>query len=106
MSNKSTLQDCPYCKEEIKADAIKCKYCGSSVVSEKPSHEGICPYCKEPISPQAIKCKHCKSELLNNQRSHCGCRQPEFSTAIDLGGGNVLPDPRRPRICYWRLICL
>jgi hypothetical protein len=27
------LQICPYCKEEIKDDAVKCRYCGSSLAS-------------------------------------------------------------------------
>ena len=63
MTNESKTRDCPYCKEEIRVDAIKCKHCGSSVAPEKPAHEGTCPYCKEQIHPEAIKCKHCKSDV-------------------------------------------
>lgn len=69
MANESKTRDCPFCKEEIKVDAIKCKHCGSSVAPEKPAHEGNCPYCKEKIHPEAIKCKHCKSNLS----SRCNC---------------------------------
>jgi hypothetical protein len=65
---------CPYCKEEINAEATKCKHCKSYLQSEKPSHGGICPYCKEEIKPDAIKCKHCESfvgpetnEFLSNR---------------------------------------
>lgn len=57
------IRECPYCKEDILLDAIKCKYCSSAVSAEKPAHEGICPFCKEDINPEAIKCYHCKSML-------------------------------------------
>jgi hypothetical protein len=61
MTSEIKTRDCPFCKEEVRADAIKCKHCGSSVAPEMPSHEGICPYCKEQIHLEAIICKHCKS---------------------------------------------
>ncbi len=69
MSKKENV--CPYCKEEIKPDAIKCKHCSSIIGKEMPSHEGICPFCKESINPDAIKCKHCKTSLFTD--SDCGC---------------------------------
>jgi hypothetical protein len=66
------LRTCPYCKEEIKADAVKCKYCRSTIRPERPSHGGTCPYCKEEIHPEAVKCKHCGSRL--DASSECGSR--------------------------------
>jgi hypothetical protein len=71
------VRQCPFCKEEIKADAIKCKHCGSRVTPERPAHEGICPYCKEEIHPEAIKCKHCKSTLNIDEGADCGCKQDQ-----------------------------
>ena len=62
---------CPYCKEEIKEDAVKCKHCCSNLSPKKPTHEGICPYCKEEIKEDAVKCKHCKSNLSPNMNSGC-----------------------------------
>jgi len=62
-NNESKIRECPYCKEDILVDAIKCKHCSSSVSAEKPAHEGKCPFCKEDINPEAIKCYHCKSML-------------------------------------------
>ena len=69
---ESDVRACPYCKEEIKADAIKCKHCGSPLSPEKPSHGGVCPFCKEEIHPEAIRCKHCRSDL-NTGTEDCGC---------------------------------
>jgi hypothetical protein len=62
-------RECPYCKEDIKSEAVICKHCLSRIIPKMLKHEGICPYCKEKILPDAVKCKHCKSNL--NQ----GCPQ-------------------------------
>jgi hypothetical protein len=75
MDTESKTRDCPYCKEEIKAEATKCKHCGSSVAPETLSHGGTCPYCKEQIHLEAIKCKHCGSDLRSGLSSGCGCKQ-------------------------------
>ena len=64
---------CPFCKEEVKADAVKCKHCKSAIGSERPSHAGVCPLCKESIEPKAVKCKHCQSMLVKTEGSDCGC---------------------------------
>lgn len=88
MSKVKTIE-CPYCKEEIKETAIKCKHCLSMLAPQKLEHNGTCPYCKEEIKPDAIRCKHCKSDLLE-KKSGCGCGC----------GGNVKnePAPMRKRI--------
>jgi len=80
MTNESKTRDCPYCKEEIRVDAIKCKHCGSSVAPEKPAHEGTCPYCKEQIHPEAIICKHCKSDVrsIGYDEGSCGGETPSM----------------------------
>lgn len=66
---------CPYCKEEIKAGAIKCKHCSSALAQDQPDHGGTCPLCKEKIKVDAIKCKHCKSilEPMHAGKGGCGC---------------------------------
>jgi len=56
-------RNCPYCREEIKSDAVKCRHCGALTPPEKPNHGGLCPYCKEGVKEDAIRCKHCKSDL-------------------------------------------
>ena len=74
-NEKSDVRACPYCKEDIKADAIKCKHCGSRVTPEKPSHGGVCPFCKEEIHPEAIRCKHCGSSTQDSSGRGCGCKK-------------------------------
>jgi hypothetical protein len=69
MADDDGMRQCPYCKEDIKSEAIKCKHCGSRVEAARPAHGGICPYCKEEIHPDALRCKHCHSTLTS---SHTG----------------------------------
>src|SRR5215217_1556918 len=40
MADESETRTCPYCKEEIKVEATRCKHCGSWVTPERPSHKG------------------------------------------------------------------
>lgn len=86
---------CPYCKEEIKAGAVKCKHCSSKLGATLPAHEGTCPFCKEDIHAEAIKCKHCKSNLTAAAETGCGCQNKsgdEISTIlrqIRVGNGSI-----------------
>jgi hypothetical protein len=75
VSNSQDTRECPYCKEEIKADAVLCRYCHSRLEPEGPTHGGKCPYCKEEIHPEALRCKHCQSDLMHGEhkRDGCGC---------------------------------
>lgn len=68
-------ETCPYCKEEIKADATKCKHCHAKLSEKRPDHEGICPFCKEGINPEAIKCKHCKSNFAASTSCKCSSNE-------------------------------
>ena len=81
-SDKYENIDCPYCKEEIKADAIKCKHCGSKLATTRPSHEGTCPYCKEEIHKEAIKCKHCQSILTAEIPTELEVFQSKFPSTL------------------------
>jgi len=68
---QSATRQCPYCKEEIKAGAIRCKYCHAAIPPERPGHKGVCPFCKENINPQATRCLHCKANLAAEAQTSC-----------------------------------
>jgi hypothetical protein len=82
MSPEGGTRECPYCKEEIKADAVKCKHCRSAVKPKAPAHGGTCPYCKEAIKPDAIKCKHCGSMVGSSMESSCCDGHDQMSTSL------------------------
>jgi hypothetical protein len=96
---EDATRECPFCKEEIKAGAIKCKHCRSAVKPETPPHRGICPFCKEEIKPEAIKCKHCGSMVDGSDKSgSCeGCAEKGASfqgtSELDISGnfGTIAP---------------
>lgn len=79
-----SIRQCPFCKEDVRSDAIKCKHCLSALRPETPDHAGTCPYCKEDIKSDALRCKHCKSDLTADTQE-CGC----------AGAGTAERDARR-----------
>lgn len=46
------MKSCPYCGQEILANAKKCKHCGKWL-------EKQCPQCGEWINAEAKKCRYC-----------------------------------------------
>ena len=98
MTTQYATRECPFCKEEIKAEAVKCKHCHSTVKPETPPHGGTCPFCKEEIKSEAIKCKHCGSMVDGSAESGgcAGCAQKDASGLITLssvGTNNLFPFP-------------
>lgn len=53
---EEATKECPICGREIKADAIKCKYCKNLISSENLKK---CPYCKEMMPIDDTVCPHC-----------------------------------------------
>ena len=61
--HEPATRPCPFCKEVIMAEALRCKHCLATILPAGPVHHGICPYCKENINTEAIRCKHCLTNL-------------------------------------------
>jgi uncharacterized CHY-type Zn-finger protein len=111
--------ECPFCKEEIRANALLCKHCGSRLGARPLKHEGVCPYCKEEIHPEATRCKHCRSNLEVDEPGGCGCapsamrrfaeRSPRtmrrFAEPSALAMREAgYPDPECFHECFWRCV--
>lgn len=102
------LRQCPFCKEAIHADAVKCKFCGSQVEPTRLDHGGTCPFCKESINPQALICKHCRSHLGPSKACSCAGHSPGTSSlpnaqsfSARLGGGpGVSSAPQCTSACF------
>ena len=100
---ESETRACPYCKEEVKAAAVRCKHCLADIVPTRPDHGGVCPLCREEIKADAIRCKHCKATLVPDARSVLArVRQPSLITRrrlvddpFKLGGQRPSARPRR-----------
>jgi hypothetical protein len=87
---KPSTRQCPFCKEDIKADAIRCKHCQATIPIEKPRHGGTCPFCKEKIHKEAIRCMHCKMNLASVELLGCWVRAPRLvlpRTRVTAPGG-------------------
>ena len=77
---KSDTRACPYCKEEVKAAAVRCPHCLADIPA-RPDHGGVCPLCQEEIKADAIRCQHCKATLVPGARSvFARARRPSLIT--------------------------
>lgn len=68
------MKPCPFCAEEIKEAAVKCKHCGSMLGAASPllrpevqpavsAGTPRCPSCGNAIAPDAASCSRCGVQL-------------------------------------------
>lgn len=81
---------CPFCKEEIKDGAIKCRHCGSMLNGSNISKPQIveCPFCKEDIVEGSLKCEHCGSSLDLKKASATRDQPSPYKKAITSSSSN------------------
>jgi hypothetical protein len=87
-------RECPFCRETVKADATRCRYCRATIPPAGPDHGGTCPFCKEDIKPEAIRCRYCQSDLVAAGRE-CGCAERPRTLRVPNPGS--VPQGRAPR---------
>ena len=68
--DKNHTKKCPFCAEEIKLDAIKCKHCKSNLNEASSAQQSEQ---KQPSSFRLVKEPNKPKEGLFLQTMNCGC---------------------------------
>jgi hypothetical protein len=92
------MENCPYCKEEIKSDAIKCKHCKSNLLSQSQIDCG-CGGSKYSQEQDEIFARAIGSNgpILQGIKCWMAC----YGLCRSLGGPHGECALTCDHICYW-----
>lgn len=91
-------KNCPFCIEEIKIDAIKCKHCGELLISEDFSKSydesmWICKTCKKGVDQNYEICWNCgtnKDGILDKETEKEFKELKQNPSKLDFSGGHII----------------